>query len=104
MFILGLKRLKVAHLVLNSQKLLQTLKVARGCSKGKKLLKTPKVAHKLPSTIYKGLIPADNFKKYNTNCTISIWFKVEIRYYMHILLGMKFSSLYFSLLFNKKIK
>ena len=40
---------------LNSQKLLQTLKVARGCSKGKKLLKTPKVAHKLPSTIYKGL-------------------------------------------------
>jgi hypothetical protein len=41
---------------LNSQKLLQTLKVARGCSKGKKLLKTPKVAHKLPSTIYKGLM------------------------------------------------
>ena len=45
-----LKRLKVAHLVLKQSK------VARGCSKGKKLLKTPKVAHKLPSTIYKGLV------------------------------------------------
>jgi hypothetical protein len=42
---------------LNSPKLLQTVKVARGCSKGEKLLKTPKVAHKLPSTIYKGLLP-----------------------------------------------
>jgi hypothetical protein len=35
--------------------MLQILKVAQGCSKGKKLLKTQKVAHKLPSTIYKGL-------------------------------------------------
>jgi hypothetical protein len=55
MFILCLKRLKVAHLVLKQSKVAPDTKLARGCSKGKKLLKTPKVAHKLPSTIYKGL-------------------------------------------------
>ena len=52
MFILCLKRLKVAHLVLKQSKVAPDTK---SCSKGKKLLKTPKVAHKLPSTIYKGL-------------------------------------------------
>ena len=56
MFIMCLKRLKVAHLVLKQSKVAPDTKVARGCSKGKKLLKTPKVAHKLPSTIYKGLV------------------------------------------------
>ena len=51
MFILCLKRLKVAHLVLKQSKVAPDSKSCSRLLERQKLLKTPKVAHKLPSTI-----------------------------------------------------